>query len=295
MPDYFSFEEVMRELELSEEELKRMVSEGELRAFRDENKMKFKKDDVTNLKKGRITEPTIILPSTPGAGQDDSVLDLDVDQKQPAAPPGDSGFDELSIQSRDEESSDVGIEGMEMPTDEEIGQETEPLRLADEVDVAEEVVEETETEEVAEAEPQAAPKLRRGRASRLRRAVAAVPVSTEEEIERRRPSVLWTLLILVAFISTTYSSLFVYDLMRIESGAAEQPMGLTAGTADWILNQFWGDKEWRKFHEREFLGGLPPYSGFSTPEKPHFEIKHRAYSGPTWREPDVPPPTFETP
>ena len=52
--DYFSFEDVMKELELGEEELKRMVSEGELRAFRDENKMKFKKEDVESLKKGRI-------------------------------------------------------------------------------------------------------------------------------------------------------------------------------------------------------------------------------------------------
>ncbi|HZN62531.1 MAG TPA: helix-turn-helix domain-containing protein, partial [Planctomycetota bacterium] len=60
MVEYFSFEEVMRELELSEEDLKRMVSEGELRAFRDENKMKFKREDVEHLKKGRITEPTII-------------------------------------------------------------------------------------------------------------------------------------------------------------------------------------------------------------------------------------------
>src|SRR5438093_701315 len=71
MVDYFSFEDVMRELELSEEDLKRMVSEGELRAFRDENKMKFKRDDVEHLKKGRITEPTIILPSTPGGGRPD--------------------------------------------------------------------------------------------------------------------------------------------------------------------------------------------------------------------------------
>jgi len=53
MVDYFSFDDVMRELDLSEDDLKRMVSEGELRAFRDENKIKFKKDDVESLKKGR--------------------------------------------------------------------------------------------------------------------------------------------------------------------------------------------------------------------------------------------------
>ena len=36
MADYFSFEDVLGELSLDEDELKRMVSEGELRAFRDE-------------------------------------------------------------------------------------------------------------------------------------------------------------------------------------------------------------------------------------------------------------------
>ena len=83
--DYFSFEDVMKELELGEEELKRMVSEGELRAFRDENKMKFKKEDVESLKKGRITEPTIILPSTPSSETtDETVLDLDIGQETAA-------------------------------------------------------------------------------------------------------------------------------------------------------------------------------------------------------------------
>ncbi|MBI2921283.1 MAG: helix-turn-helix domain-containing protein [Planctomycetes bacterium] len=82
MADYFSFEDVLGELQLDEDELKRMVSEGELRAFRDENKMKFRKDDVDALKKGRVTEPTIILPAQ-GAGsakdQDtgETLLDMD--------------------------------------------------------------------------------------------------------------------------------------------------------------------------------------------------------------------------
>lgn len=63
MVEYFSFEDVLGELKLDEEELRRMVSEGELRAFRDENKMKFRKDDVDGLRKGKTTEPTIVLPS----------------------------------------------------------------------------------------------------------------------------------------------------------------------------------------------------------------------------------------
>ncbi|WP_372365738.1 hypothetical protein [Candidatus Uabimicrobium sp. HlEnr_7] len=72
---YYSFEKVLKELQMEEDELKRLVSEGEIRAFRDEDKMKFKKSDIDGLKKGRMTEPTIILPS---GEPDDSSEDSEV-------------------------------------------------------------------------------------------------------------------------------------------------------------------------------------------------------------------------
>lgn len=72
---YYSFEKVLKELQMEEDELKRLVSEGEIRAFRDEDKMKFKKSDIDGLKKGRMTEPTIILPS---GEPDDSAEDSEV-------------------------------------------------------------------------------------------------------------------------------------------------------------------------------------------------------------------------
>ncbi len=61
MAEYMSFEDVLKELQVDEEELKKLVSQGELRGFRDGTSMKFKKEDVLNLKKGRESEPTIIL------------------------------------------------------------------------------------------------------------------------------------------------------------------------------------------------------------------------------------------
>jgi hypothetical protein len=61
MAEYMAFEEVLDELMVDEEELKKLVSQGELRGFRDGMSMKFKKEDVLALKKGRDTEPTIIL------------------------------------------------------------------------------------------------------------------------------------------------------------------------------------------------------------------------------------------
>ncbi|MBI1852850.1 MAG: hypothetical protein HYR85_21120 [Planctomycetes bacterium] len=54
MPEkFFSFEQALRELNLREEELKRLVSEGEIRAFRDGDKMKFRKEDVDRIQSKR--------------------------------------------------------------------------------------------------------------------------------------------------------------------------------------------------------------------------------------------------
>ena len=51
MPDdFFSFDEALEELRLKEEELKRLVSEGEIRAFRKGDTMKLRKSDVENLR-----------------------------------------------------------------------------------------------------------------------------------------------------------------------------------------------------------------------------------------------------
>ena len=48
--EFLSFEEALHELRLKEEELKRLVSEGEIRAFRDGETMKLRKSDVENLR-----------------------------------------------------------------------------------------------------------------------------------------------------------------------------------------------------------------------------------------------------
>jgi excisionase family DNA binding protein len=47
---FYSFEEALRELRLKEEELKRLVSEGEIRAFREGETMRLRRADVDNLR-----------------------------------------------------------------------------------------------------------------------------------------------------------------------------------------------------------------------------------------------------
>jgi len=47
--DFVSFEKALRDLQMRSEELKKLVSEGEIRAFRDGDSMKFRAEDVEAL------------------------------------------------------------------------------------------------------------------------------------------------------------------------------------------------------------------------------------------------------
>jgi excisionase family DNA binding protein len=49
--EFFSFDEALDRLRLKEEELKRLVSEGEIRAFRDGETMKLRRTDVDTLRR----------------------------------------------------------------------------------------------------------------------------------------------------------------------------------------------------------------------------------------------------
>jgi hypothetical protein len=279
--DYFSFEDVMKELELGEEELKRMVSEGELRAFRDENKMKFKKEDVESLKKGRITEPTIILPSTPSSETtDETVLDLDIGQETAALSDTSAQLAAVGGKGRREEedlivpSEEVGSDQEEtfIEEDTDTGLSTEPLKLADEA--AEETV---AAEAVEEESPPPPPRKRTGMTGVQRKVTARIPVAVEQEIERKRAHPVWTLFIFLALIASLYSGFFFVDMMRMETGQASAPSDVTAGTAEWVLQKFWVDPKWTAFHLKKLEGHEPP---FTEPADPR--IKHQPYKGPTF-------------
>ena len=47
--EFLSFEKALRELQLRSEELKKLVSEGEIRAYRDGDSMKFRLEDIQSL------------------------------------------------------------------------------------------------------------------------------------------------------------------------------------------------------------------------------------------------------
>ncbi|RMG43104.1 MAG: DNA-binding protein [Candidatus Dadabacteria bacterium] len=123
--DFLTHEEVLDELMIDEQELAKLISQGELRGFRDGMTMKFKRSDVMKLKQGRNTEPTIILTESDqdleipessdellieDSSADDTVLNISDFM--------DSGDDELSLGSSGDLiiSSDTGSEEEAIPT-----------------------------------------------------------------------------------------------------------------------------------------------------------------------------------
>ncbi|MEM7166990.1 MAG: hypothetical protein AAF581_16120 [Planctomycetota bacterium] len=80
--DFISYQDALAELQLTEDELNDLVASGELRGFRDGDEVRFKHEDVANLKRSRETEPTIILSETQAEAlgdidEDEIVIDLD--------------------------------------------------------------------------------------------------------------------------------------------------------------------------------------------------------------------------
>jgi excisionase family DNA binding protein len=101
--EFYSFEEALKELRLKEEELKRLVSEGEIRAFREGETMKLRKADVESLRQelsggevvelGGTTEELVFEDDTEmDAGmkteeisEADTILDDDVEEVREVA------------------------------------------------------------------------------------------------------------------------------------------------------------------------------------------------------------------
>lgn len=57
--DFVSFDKALRDLQMRSEELRKLVSEGEIRAFRDGDSMKFRREDIDSLQLEDSLEDTL--------------------------------------------------------------------------------------------------------------------------------------------------------------------------------------------------------------------------------------------
>ncbi len=108
--NFYSFDEALKELRLKEEELKRLVSEGEIRAFREGDTMRLRRADVENLRTELSGGEVVDL----GDVQEDLVFEDDVEVAEDAG----MATQEIGLQDEDlgdvetviEESEDLDLE-----------------------------------------------------------------------------------------------------------------------------------------------------------------------------------------
>ena len=142
--EFYTFDEVLRQLNIDENRLKRLVSEGEIRAFREGDQMKFKRSEIDNLagRGGRggtsgdtsLTEinleeesaPTAPGGKKPGSGEtltDDLLQEPDLTKR--------GGMKTAEISSQDtfiDQGGDVGMSTEPIDFTEEVaGEEAEEI------------------------------------------------------------------------------------------------------------------------------------------------------------------------
>jgi excisionase family DNA binding protein len=132
--EFYTFDEVLRQLNIDENRLKRLVSEGEIRAFREGDQMKFKRSEIDNLagRGGRggtsdtsLTDITIEEETTVRKGHetltDDLLAEPDLTKR--------GGMKTAEISSQDTFIDQGG----------DVGMSTEPIDFTEEGEEAEEV------------------------------------------------------------------------------------------------------------------------------------------------------------
>ena len=119
--EFYSFGEVLKRLNIDETKLKRLVSEGEIRAFREGDQMKFRKADIENLDLtgARSEEETGVIDLSAGKGDSETLTDdLIFDEG-----------DDLDLSSSEAGMATAEISSQDTIVDEPVGMSTEPIRV----------------------------------------------------------------------------------------------------------------------------------------------------------------------
>jgi hypothetical protein len=268
--EYYSFEQVLSELNMDEEALKRLVSEGQIRAFRDQNRMKFRKDDIDMLKKGNKAEDVVILPESAAqpiddteqdlvvmdTGNEETMLDLegfDLVEEDSSVPSieleggdAESYTEELVFDEGDEFGELEATQKIEddfLEDDDEIGMQTEPLEGVIDADA-------TMLEDEAPAPKR--PALKRGgravgRAAKKTPAPEPEKQAVGEPMKPVKLGALWVVILAIAAIVSVIGALIMYDYSSNTMTGLTESIAKNFGESDGQKSLPW------KFHESSTL------------------------------------------
>ncbi len=188
--EFYTFDEVLRQLNIDENRLKRLVSEGEIRAFREGDQMKFKKGEIDNLA-GRGGRPS-----------DTSLAEISLED-EPAPRPKKKGGETLTddLLSEPDLTRRAGMKTAEISSQDtfidqgggDVGMSTEPIDFTE--DVGE------EAEEIG-SEASAAPKRKAGGAPPPQRKAPAAVVEAKTGPGMLLALILCTVLLVIAGLVT---------------------------------------------------------------------------------------------
>ena len=174
--EFYTFDEVVRQLKIDENKLKRLVSEGEISAFREGDVMKFKRTEIDK-----------IATKDGGSETSETVLsEITLEDEAPAfEESGETLTDDLVFESSDTGADKVGLDDPAgMATEELSSQDTFIEDVSDDVgmttepiDLSADLTEEVEEEELEEISAPAGGSRRAAQPARgtSRRAVAEAP------------------------------------------------------------------------------------------------------------------------
>jgi excisionase family DNA binding protein len=140
--EFYSFDEVLRQLSIDENRLKRLVSEGEIRAFREGDQMKFKRSEIDSLagrsgRSGQTSETSLTEISL----EDDSSPTVNVSKaKGKAETLKDDLLDEPDLSQRGGmRTAEISSQDTFIDQGGDVGMSTEPIDFTEEQGEAEEV------------------------------------------------------------------------------------------------------------------------------------------------------------
>jgi len=182
--EFFTFDEVLKKLQIDETRLKRLVSEGEIRAFREGDEMKFRRADVENI--DGDDEVAGVIDLSAGDASETLTDDLIFDEG-----------DDLDLTAADAGMATAEISSQDTLVDEEIGMSTEPLGI-----------EHGDMMDIDDDEPLAAAA-----------AVAAPPLRARAAAPEKAPSdLIWAFVMTVTFVFLILGLLVTLGIRDSETG-----------------------------------------------------------------------------
>jgi excisionase family DNA binding protein len=202
--EFYTFDEVLRQLNIDENRLKRLVSEGEIRAFREGDQMKFKRTEIDNLAGRR------------GGASDTSMADISLEEPaKPRKKAGETLTDDLL--SEPDLTKKGGMKTAEISSQDtfidqggDVGMSTEPIDF---------------TEDVGGEEPE---EISAEVSAKSRRAAGPAPSRKPAPVVEAKTGVGWVLLLFLGTVASICAILVTLSVAKQEKN----------NVSGWFAEQF---------------------------------------------------------